>query len=325
MEDNLPLTIAVFYGLSRSLVDALFLTITNLHGEVVLPEQAGAFDIAMIAVPAGAERKIIHPADWVKSPNPYSYAIRTGDTLFLSGLVPRNGRDNTAVGGDIAAQTKAVMDNAGELLKAAGMDFSHIVSGRVYLPDAANFQGMNTVYRSYFPSEPPARATVIAGLAGQGMVPQAEDRVLEAGTIGVLGQHGPERHPVRDHRRRVAAHRRFLRSASAGLLDHRGDRPADQQVLVPDDDGERDERRGGHGPHPPTQAARDRQPAGPARRPRRATPARMEAHRGESAFRRGSEAGGLRATRLRDGRPGGDRRGSCHAGGPAARPACAAR
>jgi len=37
----LPLTIAVFYGLSRSLVDALFLTITNLHGEVVLPEQAG--------------------------------------------------------------------------------------------------------------------------------------------------------------------------------------------------------------------------------------------------------------------------------------------
>ncbi len=37
----LPLTVAVFYGLSRSLVDALFLTITNLHGEVVLPEQAG--------------------------------------------------------------------------------------------------------------------------------------------------------------------------------------------------------------------------------------------------------------------------------------------
>lgn len=37
----IPLTIAVFYGLSRSLVDALFLTITNLHGEVVLPEQVG--------------------------------------------------------------------------------------------------------------------------------------------------------------------------------------------------------------------------------------------------------------------------------------------
>ena len=123
-------------------------------------------EISMIAVPTGAERTIIHPADWVKSPNPYSYAIRTGDTLFLSGLVPRNGRDNTAVGGDITAQTRAVMDNAGQLLKAAGMDFTNIVSGRVYLPEAANFQAMNAAYRRYFTAAPPARATVIAGLAG---------------------------------------------------------------------------------------------------------------------------------------------------------------
>lgn len=124
-------------------------------------------EIAMIAVPAGAERRVIHPEGWVKSPNPYSYAIRSGDTVFLSGLVPRNGRDNTAVTGDISVQTKAVMDNAGELLAAAGMDHSNIVSGRVYLPDAANFQGMNGVYRQYFTKvPPPARATVIAGLAG---------------------------------------------------------------------------------------------------------------------------------------------------------------
>ncbi|MDQ3488744.1 MAG: Rid family hydrolase, partial [Acidobacteriota bacterium] len=123
-------------------------------------------EISMIAVPTGGERTIIHPADWVKSPNPYSYAIRTGDTLFLSGLVPRNGKDNTPVGGDIAAQTKAVMENAGQLLKAAGMDFSNVVSGRIYLPDTAGFQQMNEVYRSYFKADPPARATVKADLAG---------------------------------------------------------------------------------------------------------------------------------------------------------------
>jgi 2-iminobutanoate/2-iminopropanoate deaminase len=123
-------------------------------------------EIAMIAVPKGAERRVIHPEAWAKSPNPYSYAIKTGDTLFLSGVVPRNGRDNTAVTGDITVQTKAVMDNAGELLKAAGMDFSNIVSGRVYLPDTAGFQQMNGVYRSYFTAAPPpARATVKAALA----------------------------------------------------------------------------------------------------------------------------------------------------------------
>lgn len=124
-------------------------------------------EISMIAVPGGAERKVIHPEGWAKSPNPYSYAIKTGDTLFLSGLVPRNGRDNSTVTGDINAQTKAVMDNAGELLKAAGMDYSNIVSGRVYLPDATVFQQMNEVYRGYFKSGSlPARATVKAGLAG---------------------------------------------------------------------------------------------------------------------------------------------------------------
>ena len=123
-------------------------------------------EISMVAVPTGGERKIIHPADWVKSPNPYSYAIKSGDTLFLSGLVPRNGRDNSVVSGDITAQTKAVMDNAGELLKAAGMDFSNLVSGRVYLPDGKVFQQMNEVYRSYFKGAPPARATVVAALAG---------------------------------------------------------------------------------------------------------------------------------------------------------------
>ena len=123
-------------------------------------------EISMIAVPKGAERTVIHPADWITSPNPYSYAIKSGDTVFLSGLVPRNGRDNSTVTGDIAVQTRAVMDNAGQLLKAAGMDYSNIVSGRVYLPDTATFQQMNEVYRSYFKGGPPARATVKAGLAG---------------------------------------------------------------------------------------------------------------------------------------------------------------
>ena len=123
-------------------------------------------EISMIAVPKGAERTVIHPSDWIKAPNPYSYAIRTGDTVFLSGLVPRNGRDNSTVAGDITVQTRAVMENAGQLLKAAGLDYSNIVSGRVYLPDASTFQQMNEVYRGYFKSNPPARATVKAGLAG---------------------------------------------------------------------------------------------------------------------------------------------------------------
>jgi 2-iminobutanoate/2-iminopropanoate deaminase len=123
-------------------------------------------EIAMVAVANGAERTVVHPDGWSTSPNPYSYAIRTGDTLFISGLVPRSPRDNTPTGGDITAQTRVVMDNAGAILRAAGMDHSNIVSARVYLPNVSDFQQMNTAYRSYFTADPPVRATVKADLAG---------------------------------------------------------------------------------------------------------------------------------------------------------------
>ncbi len=108
----------------------------------------------------------IRPAG-ATSPNPYSYAIRTGDTLFLSGLVSRNGKDNSVVTGDVPTQTAAVMDNAAEILKAAGMTLANVVSARVYLPDVADLPAdERRPTASYFSSAPPARATVKAGLAG---------------------------------------------------------------------------------------------------------------------------------------------------------------
>src|SRR6187402_188698 len=105
--------------------------------------------ISAVAVPSGGERRTVHPAAWMASPNPYSYAIRTGDLLFLSGLVARNGRDNTAVSGSVAAQTKTVMDNARELLEAAGLSFPHVVSARAFLPNLDDFAEFNRVYREY--------------------------------------------------------------------------------------------------------------------------------------------------------------------------------
>jgi reactive intermediate/imine deaminase len=121
-------------------------------------------EMTAVAVLAGGERRLVHPSSWAASPNPYSYGLRSGDTLFLSGLIPRNGRDNTVVAGDITVQTRAVLDNARELVEAAGLSLSHVVNARVFLPDLADFEAMNRVYREYFPEAPPARATVGAAL-----------------------------------------------------------------------------------------------------------------------------------------------------------------
>jgi reactive intermediate/imine deaminase len=138
---------------------------TTVITGLVVPE--ALIEISMIAVPSGGPREVVHPEGWQRSPNPYSYAVRSGDLVFLSGLVPRRGRDNAVIGGDIAAQTRAVLDNAAELLEAGGLTFADLVAARVYLTQAADFQAMNAVYREYLGTSPPVRATVQSGLAGQ--------------------------------------------------------------------------------------------------------------------------------------------------------------
>jgi reactive intermediate/imine deaminase len=139
-------------------------TRTTIVASLVRPE--ALIEISMVAIPTGGERVVVHPADWMPSPNPYSYGIRSGTTLFLSGLVSRNGKDNSVVKGDMSAQTKTVLDNGAAILKAAGMSYADVVSSRVFITDVSNFQEMNTAYRTYFPEKPPARATVRAPLMG---------------------------------------------------------------------------------------------------------------------------------------------------------------
>jgi reactive intermediate/imine deaminase len=131
-----------------------------------LARPGARIELSLIANTPEVERVIVHPDGWSRSPSPYSYAIKSGDTVLLSGIVPRSAKDNSAIEGDIKAQTRAVLDNAAAILAAAGLSFANVVSNRVYITRAANFQAMNEVYREYFPSAPPARATVEAGLAG---------------------------------------------------------------------------------------------------------------------------------------------------------------
>ena len=140
----------------------------------------GLVEISAVAVPDGGERVVVNPSDWMTSPNPYSYGIRSGNTLFLAGLISRNGKDNSTIKGDMKEQTKTVLDNAGAVLKAGGMTFADVVSSRIYVTDTAAFQDMNAVYRTYFPNDPPARATVKTALT-------SNDYVVEITRIAVRG------------------------------------------------------------------------------------------------------------------------------------------
>jgi 2-iminobutanoate/2-iminopropanoate deaminase len=91
---------------------------------------------------------------------PYSQAIRAGSLLFVSGQVPIDPATGAIVDGDIAAQTRRVLQNVGAILEAAGVSFDHVVRTTVFLTDMNDFAAMNEVYATCFTSPAPARATV---------------------------------------------------------------------------------------------------------------------------------------------------------------------
>ena len=129
---------------------------TTVVSDFVVP--GALIEISAVAVPTGGERVVVAPAGW-STANPYSYAIKSGDSLFMSGLVSRGVKDNQPIDGDMTAQMNVIMANAGELLKAAGFGFEHVVANRVYITDGTKFGEMNKAYVPLFPKDPPTRAT----------------------------------------------------------------------------------------------------------------------------------------------------------------------
>jgi 2-iminobutanoate/2-iminopropanoate deaminase len=96
---------------------------------------------------------------------PYSQAIRAGKFLFCSGQIALDPATGLLVEGDVAAQTRRVMQNVGALLEAAGLTFRHVVKTTVFLASMDDFATVNGIYGEFFPADPPARSTVaVAGL-----------------------------------------------------------------------------------------------------------------------------------------------------------------
>ncbi|MBK8219989.1 MAG: RidA family protein [Candidatus Obscuribacter sp.] len=90
---------------------------------------------------------------------PYSQAVKHGGLVFVSGQIPLNPQGEM-VEGDIKVQTRQVLTNLQNILKAAGTDFNNVLKTTVFLKDMAEFAQMNEVYAEFFPTHKPARATV---------------------------------------------------------------------------------------------------------------------------------------------------------------------
>jgi 2-iminobutanoate/2-iminopropanoate deaminase len=91
---------------------------------------------------------------------PFSKVTEAHGFVFLAGQVGDAPGGHGPVAGGIEAETRQMLDNVGTLLRAVGLDYADVVKATVYLRDFSEFAAMNGVYREYFPSEPPTRATV---------------------------------------------------------------------------------------------------------------------------------------------------------------------
>jgi 2-iminobutanoate/2-iminopropanoate deaminase len=96
---------------------------------------------------------------------PYSPAIEANGMVFLSGQIALIGDSGELRMGSIAEETRQVMENVGLLLRAAGLDFGHLVKCTIFLSSMDHYAAVNGVYGSFFTDAPPAReAIAVKGL-----------------------------------------------------------------------------------------------------------------------------------------------------------------
>jgi 2-iminobutanoate/2-iminopropanoate deaminase len=106
------------------------------------------------------KKKVVQTEKAPKAIGPYSQAIQAGDFLFLSGQIPFDPKTGELVKGDIGQQTKQVLENIKGVLESQKLGMEDVVKVTIFLKSIANFNQVNEIYASYFPTFPPARSTV---------------------------------------------------------------------------------------------------------------------------------------------------------------------
>ena len=110
----------------------------------------------------------------------YSQAVRSGNTVYLSGQIPLVPASMALVNGDIGAQIVQVFENLRAVARAADGDLQDIVKLNVFLTDLAHFPRVNEIMAQYFQAPYPARAAVgVAALPKGAQVEMDAIMVLE--------------------------------------------------------------------------------------------------------------------------------------------------
>ena len=91
---------------------------------------------------------------------PYSQAVKVGNLLFTSGMIPIDPATNTLVEGGIEVHAERALENVKNLLEASGSSLDKVVKTVVFIKDMNDFAKVNEIYAKYFTENYPARSCV---------------------------------------------------------------------------------------------------------------------------------------------------------------------
>lgn len=133
------------------------------------PAALPALTLLLLAAPLpgcgavhGSHEAMAAPASVPSAAGPYAVTRRVGAWVFVAGQIPRDAASGQwRHGGDIAGQTRLVLDNLKAALAAEGVGLADVVKTTVLLRSAADMPAMNAVYQGYFTQQPlPVRTTI---------------------------------------------------------------------------------------------------------------------------------------------------------------------
>jgi 2-iminobutanoate/2-iminopropanoate deaminase len=91
---------------------------------------------------------------------PYSNVVEAGGFLFISGTLPVDTINNISIKDNVSKATELILNNIKKALAECGSSMDEVVKTTVFLKDAADFNEMNEVYKTFFPDAQPARSCI---------------------------------------------------------------------------------------------------------------------------------------------------------------------
>lgn len=123
-------------------------------------------------------KQIVNPVTVPAPGGAYSQCVRKGHFVFVAGMIGLD-ENRLLLSEDVARQTRRALENLRDCLQAAGATLDDVCSVTAFLEDAdRDFAAYNAAYKEFFPTDPPARATVQAHIVG--------DPVVEIQAIAVI-------------------------------------------------------------------------------------------------------------------------------------------